>query len=62
MKRVLGIILFILGILTFFGILIAVMVADGISVGAAILTLVISAAIVFGIVGWLMLVTWLLFD
>lgn len=60
MKRILGIILAILGILTFCTFLVLIMVADGLSFGAAILTIVISVAAVFMILGWMNLVLWLL--
>lgn len=60
MKRILGIILAVLGCVALLTFLVAILVADGLTFGAAILTVLLSIVMTFVIVGWIALTLWLL--
>ena len=61
MKRILGIILAVLGCVAFFAFLVLSCVAKGLTLGTSILVVLITIAVTLGIMGWLKLVLWLLF-
>lgn len=61
MKRILGIILAVLGCVAFFAFLVLSCVAKGLTLGTSILVVLITIAVTLVIMGWLKLVLWLLF-
>ena len=61
MKRILGIIVAILGCVVFISLLVLSMVAKGVAFGTAILVVLISIAVTLVIIGWSRLVLWLLY-
>ena len=61
MKRILGIILAVLGCVAFFAFLVLSCVAKGFTLGTSILVVLITIAVTLVIMGWLKLVLWLLF-
>ena len=61
MKRVLGIILAVLGCIILFSLFVLVGVADGLTLGASILVTILAIVIALLISGWVKLVVWLLY-
>ena len=60
MKRILGIIFAVLGVVAFFVYLVLSGIAKGLTIGNAILSVIIAAAIALAVIGWIYLTIWLL--
>ena len=60
MKRIFGIILAVLGVAAFFVYLVLSGIAKGLTIGNAILSVIIATAIALAVIGWIYLTIWLL--
>lgn len=60
MKRILGIIVAVLGLAAFFSFLTGCVVAKGFTIGVALLIVLISVAMTLGVFGFVSLIRWLL--